>query len=122
MDTILNTPASLVVFIAVMTWNPVPTIGRQINPGDSLTVNFISIGQGVDYKAQERFSRYLDSFQKKNHITLDYKSESWGKEGETTYIIYLDKLSAKHRRSLMDGLNEMFSNNKLVQLGSPPPE
>lgn len=93
--------------------------GQRIQPhsGDHLSINFISVGAGIDYKAQEKFSAYLKSFQKENKVTLEYKTKPWGKEGETEYIFDLKKLPGKQRKLLKKSFTEMFKENKLVRVG-----
>lgn len=95
--------------------------GQRIQPhsGSHFSVNFISVGAGVDYKAQEKFLEYLKAFQKENKVTLEYKIKPWGKEGETEYIFDFKKLPEKQRKLLKKSLAEMFKKNKLVKAGIP---
>ena len=97
--------------------------GQRIQPhsSDHLSINFVSVGAGIDYKAQENFLTYLKSFQKENKVTLDYKTKPWGKEGETEYIFDLKKLPGKQRKLLKKSLTEMFKENKLVRVGGASP-
>lgn len=83
-------------------------------------INFISIGSGVDYKAEQKFSDYLSQFQKENKVKLQYTIEHWGKEGETKYTFDLKKLSGKQRNDLKANLTTMFKKNKLVQVEDTP--
>ena len=84
------------------------------------TINFISIGAGIDYKAEQKFSDYLSQFQKENKVNLHYSIEHWGKEGETKYTFDLKKLSVKQRKDLKANLTAMFNKNKLVQVEDTP--
>ena len=97
--------------------------GQRILPhsGDRFSINFVSVGAGVDYKAQEKFSAYLKAFQKENKVTLEYKIKPWGKEGETEYIFDLKNLSKKQRNLLKKSLTGMFKENKLVRVGGASP-
>lgn|GEM_PF-5647195 len=97
--------------------------GQRIQPhsGDHLSINFVSVGAGIDYKAQEKFLTYLKSFQKENKVTLEYKTKPWGKEGETEYLFDLKQLSGKQRKLLKKSLTEMFKENKLVRIGGASP-
>ena len=89
--------------------------------GKHYSVNFISIGAGVDYKAEVRFSEFLKAFQRENKITLEYKIRPWGKEGESEYLFDLKRLSDQQSKNFKATLSKMFKENKLVHLreGSP---
>ena len=84
-------------------------------------VNFISMGAGIDHKAEQRFLDYLSQFQMESKVTLPYKTEHWGKEGETKYSFDLKSLSKKQRKQLKDSLTKIFEGNKLVQMGDASP-
>ncbi len=89
----------------------------QTASGNQFTVNFVSIGAGIDHKAEQRFLDYLKLFQQENKVTISHKTEHWGKEGETKYSFDLKYLSRKQEKNLKGNLKEMFKGNKLVQVG-----
>ena len=93
----------------------------QTVSGKRFTVNFVSIGAGIDHKDEQRFLDYLNLFQKENKVTLHYKTEHWGKEAETKYSIDLKNLSRNQQKNLKSSLKEMFGGNKLVQVGEVSP-
>lgn len=87
---------------------------------NNLTVSFISIGAGIDYKAENRFLEFVKNFQQKYHIDTLYKLSRWGKEGETDYNFYMKKLSTKQKKELKDGLTKLFEGNTLVTISDKP--
>lgn len=97
--------------------------GQRLQPhsSDHLSINFVSVGAGIDYKAMEKFSAYLKTFQKENKVILEYKIKPWGKEGETEYIFDLKKLPEKQKKLLKKSLTGMFKENKLVKVGGASP-
>lgn len=99
--------------------------GQQKSPqavsGKQFIVNFISIGAGTDHKAQQKFLDCISQFQKENKVTLHYKIEHWGKEGETKYTFDLKNLSRKQAENLKGNLKEMLEGNKLVRVGDTSP-
>ena len=102
-------------FLSVVTWASAEIL--QVSDTSLLHVNFISIGAGIDYKAEDRFLYYLKGFQNENHVTIGSKMEHWGKEGETEYVLDLKKLSPKQQKDLEKTVTEMFKDNKRVKLG-----
>ncbi len=93
----------------------------QAASGKQFTVNFVSIGAGIDDKTEQRFLDYLSQFQKENKVKLHHKIEHWGKEGETKYSFDLQSLTKKQKKRLKDTLTDIFKGNKLVQIGDASP-
>ena len=89
--------------------------------GHQFSINFISVGAGIDHKSEQRFLDYLNQYQKENKLTLHYKTEHWGKEGETKYSVDLKNLSRNQQKNLKRSLKEMLEGNKLVQVGEVSP-
>lgn len=87
---------------------------------NNLTVSFISIGSGIDYKAENRFLDFVNSFQQKYHLEMLYRLSRWGKEGETDYIFNMKKLSTKQKKELKDSLTKLFEGNALVTISDKP--
>lgn len=93
---------------------------RATKSQNNLTVSFISIGSGIDYKAENRFLDFVNSFQLKYRLDALYKLSRWGKEGETDYIFNMKKLSIKQKKELKDGLTKLFEGNALVTISDKP--
>ncbi len=93
----------------------------QAASGKQFTVNFVGIGAGIDHKSEQRFLDYLKQYQKENKLTLHYKTEHWGKEGETKYSIDFKNLSRNQQKNLKRNLKEMLEGNKLVLVGEVSP-
>ncbi len=86
----------------------------QTNQAENFAVNFISTGGGVDHKAEKKFASFLKEFQDKNKLTLDYKIENWGKEGERKYIFDLSNTPKEEMKDFLKSVRKMFAGNKLV--------
>lgn len=88
---------------------------------DKLVVSFISIGAGIDYKAKDRLSLFVEGFQREHKIELDVSIKSWGREGEVDCTYNLDKLTKKQCKVFVEKIEDMFSGNNLVKIshGSP---
>lgn len=93
---------------------------RDTQPQNNLTVSFISVGSGIDYKSENRFLDFINGFQQKYHKDTFYKISRWGKEGETDYIFCMKKLSTQQKKELKDGLIKLFEGNSLVTISDKP--
>lgn len=88
----------------------------QTDNHQNFSVNFVSIGAGVDSRAKGQFSDFLTKFQKENKVTLEYKIQAWGREGESEYQFNLKNLKSKQRTAFRDSVYSMFKENKLVKV------
>jgi hypothetical protein len=77
-------------------------------------VSFISTGQGIDHHAKEKFITYNDSMAVINHIFTKYEEIHWGREGEVDYCLMLKELNSSKQKIFVDGLKNIFADNKLV--------
>jgi hypothetical protein len=75
-----------------------------------LTVDFYSIGQGVDQNAQEELFQFINRIQKRNNAILYYETFSWGKEGEETVYIDVRNLKIEERQKFLQNLYKLFSD------------
>lgn len=75
-----------------------------------LVVSFISKGAGPDRTSSAALLAYIESHPKKP----SYKTESWGREGETDYCLNLTELSKAEQVDFIANVNKMMSGNALV--------
>jgi hypothetical protein len=73
-----------------------------------VSVDFCSIGQGVDAKAMDELFEYINKIQKKYKAVLFYERIHWGKEGEETIYMDLKNLPLKERQKVVDDFYSMF--------------
>ncbi len=91
-------------------------VPAQTENHHQLSVNFISIGSGIDSKATGQLAEFVKDFEKQNNLVLDYKIQPWGKEGEQEYLLNLEKLKSGKRKAFTNSVCEMFKDNKLVKV------
>ena len=81
-----------------------------------LVVTFISIGEGTDQEAGPMLENYVSVFNDENSILASYDRIPWGREGEIDNCFMLNNFSSVQQKSFIDGVNELFKENKLVQI------
>jgi hypothetical protein len=80
-----------------------------------ITLNFISIGEGTDYKTREKIDAYLTTFEKTNNAKLPLVIKPWGREGESKYCLNLSSLAAKKSDEFVAEIKKNIGTSKLVQ-------
>ncbi len=75
-----------------------------------LTVSFISKGEGIDYKTQESFVKWLDA--QPSHPNYDVTH--WGREGETNYCLKLAELSTREQEIFVRDVRTQLTDKELV--------
>ncbi len=100
--------------------------GKKINPdpivtATRLTVSFISIGEGTDYKAKEKFEKFVTDFETRNKVKLVSEKVGWGREGEVDYCYDLATLKPLQRAAFVQETKALVKGNKLVQLKENTP-
>jgi hypothetical protein len=96
------------------------TASGQAKDPDKFTVSFISTGQGVDYKAEDKFRDFITKFQQEHRTPPLYQISKWGKEGETDYNFNVSRLAPQLKQSLKEKLTKMFEDNALVKIQDTP--
>lgn len=81
-----------------------------------ITVSFISIGGGPDYKTKEKFDKYVADFGKKNHVKIKYEQVGWGREGEVDYCFALLELEEPQKSTFVKEVKAMIGENELVKI------
>jgi hypothetical protein len=75
-----------------------------------LTISFISKGEGIDYKTQESFEKWLKE-QPKHPF---YEVTHWGREGETNYCLKLNELSTREQDIFVRDVRTQLTDKPLV--------
>jgi hypothetical protein len=78
------------------------------------TISFFSKGGGTDRKARSEFESFLENFNKKNEVNLQYIKTSWGREGEVDYCFQLEELKKKKQIIFIKECEDLLKDSKLV--------
>jgi hypothetical protein len=93
-----------------------PLLAAAQQQGSTYSVNFISIGTGVDSKAIDELLAFHQSFEKEVKHQVPYTVRHWGREGETDYRFDLKALTAKQRKVFREKVKKLFEKNSRVDL------
>ncbi len=77
-----------------------------------LTASFYSIGSGIDWKVNDEFVKFLDSYPQK----IAYEPIHWGREGEIDYCLKLTGLSTSEQNDFVKKAKEILSNSSFVHV------
>jgi hypothetical protein len=69
-----------------------------------VSVNFYSIGSGINLKAMDEVKTFLNAFQTSHENRLQYETIYWGKEGEQLIYFDLQQISAEDQITFTDSL------------------
>ncbi|HEX2900566.1 MAG TPA: hypothetical protein VHS96_12670 [Bacteroidia bacterium] len=102
------------------------TTGRKPNPNPistnpRLSVSFISIGGGIDFKAKQKYDTFVIDFGKRNKTKLAHETVGWGREGEVDYCFSLTELKELQRAAFVEETKALFNGNELVQIKENAP-
>jgi hypothetical protein len=75
-----------------------------------LVVSFISKGAGIDYKTAESLKSYIENHPKKPA----YEVKSYGREGETDYVLTLKELNADEQKLFVDQVKKLVSSSDMT--------
>ena len=78
------------------------------------TISFFSKGGGTDRKSRSEFESFLENFNKKNEVNLQYIKTSWGREGEVDYCFQLEELKKKKQIIFIKECEDLLKDSKLV--------
>lgn len=84
--------------------------------GDTYSVNFISLGAGIDSKAVDQLVAFHKRFEQDVKHKVPFTTRHWGREGEIDYRFDLKGLSPKQRKAFRDKIKKLFSGNQRVDL------
>lgn len=91
--------------------NPDPIVTNH-----RITVSFISIGGGPDYKTKEKLDKYIVDFGKKNGVKLQYEQVGWGREGEIDYCFPLSEVKEPAKSTFVKEVKAFVGENELVKI------
>ncbi len=80
------------------------------------TISFFSKGGGTDRKARSEFQSFLENFNKKNEVNLQFIKTTWGREGEVDYCFKLDELNKKKQIAFIKECEDLLKDSKLIHL------
>jgi hypothetical protein len=85
------------------------------SPHYRFTVSFISIGTGIDAKAKQEFLDFVQAFNTKNNVDVQFEKTSWGREGETDYCLKLSELKEEEQTRFIAEAKEALKNSTRVR-------
>ncbi|MEY3442425.1 MAG: hypothetical protein RLZZ519_706 [Bacteroidota bacterium] len=93
--------------------------GKKVNPdpivtATRLTVSFISIGAGIDFKTKEKFVKFVAGFETRNKVKLVAETVAWGREGELDFCYDLATLKPQLRATFVQEAKALVNGNDLV--------
>ena len=94
--------------------NTLATENSKNNSIYRFTISFFSKGGGTDRKARSEFESFLENFNKKNEVNLQYIKTSWGREGEVDYCFQLEELKKKKQIIFIKECEDLLKDSKLV--------
>ncbi len=65
------------------------------NKQNFIEIEFYSIGAGIDFKAKKLLVEFIVNYTEENKVEIPYTTRKQGKEGETTFVLDVSKLSKK---------------------------
>ena len=80
------------------------------------SVSFFSKGGGTDRKARSEFESFIEAYNKKNNVILQFTKTPWGREGEVDYCFMLDELKKKEQGVFIKECENLLKDSKLVNL------
>lgn len=87
---------------------------QAVGQTDTMTVNFISKGSGIDDDAVEKLNTLITEFESDNSVSLVYEKRSKGKEGEVTYTFDLSSLKSGLKDEFISKIQLLASNSQNV--------
>ena len=94
--------------------NTLATENSKNNSIYRFTISFFSKGGGTDRKARSKFESFLENFNKKNEVNLQFIKTSWGREGEVDYCFQLEELKKKKQIAFIKECEDLLKDSKLV--------
>ena len=94
--------------------NTLATENSKNNSIYRFTISFFSKGGGTDRKARSEFESFLENFNKKNEVNLQFIKTTWGREGEVDYCFQLEELKKKKQIAFIKECEDLLKDSKLV--------
>jgi hypothetical protein len=97
-----------------------PPSGTQ-TAANRLTISFISIGEGTDFRAKDTLDVFISGYQTETKKELKFEAVPWGREGEIDYCFMLSELSDREQVKFIKELKERLKFSELVQITENQP-
>lgn len=81
-----------------------------------MIITFISKGEGIDHKLQEKIDETIAAFNKKHKTTLTPEKLGWGREGETDYNFILKNLSTDLKKEFIKSIEALTSTTDMANI------
>ncbi len=75
-----------------------------------LVVSFISRGEGIDIKSQEKIKAFIENHPKKPA----FEEYRWGREGEIDYVLMLKEFSADEQKVFVKDVKKLIINKEMA--------
>ncbi|NVO03178.1 MAG: hypothetical protein HXX09_10815 [Bacteroidetes bacterium] len=79
-------------------------------------VSFISIGEGIDTKLNEDFTKLMADTEGKTKKKMNAENYSRGREGEIQYCLKLNDYTTKEKDTFLKEIKSLIGDSKLVIL------
>jgi hypothetical protein len=79
------------------------------NKQNIVEIEFYSKGAGIDFKAKKLLEEFIANYTESHKVTIPYTTQKHGKEGETTFVIDVSKLSKKELNKFKGAINEQLT-------------
>ena len=79
------------------------------NKQNFVEIEFYSKGAGIDFKAKKLLEEFIVHYSEVNKVTIPYTTRKQGKEGETTFVLDVSKLSKKELRKFQEAIKEQLT-------------
>ena len=73
-------------------------------------IEFYSKGAGIDFKAKKLLEEFIVNYTESNKIIIPYTIRKHGKEGETTFVMDVSKLSNKEIKKFQKAIKVQLKN------------
>ena len=80
------------------------------NKQNFVEIEFYSKGAGIDFKAKKLLEEFIVNYTEANKVTIQYTTRKHGREGETTFVIDVSKLSKKELNKFQEAIKEQLKN------------
>jgi hypothetical protein len=71
-------------------------------------IEFYSRGAGIDFKAKKLLEEFIVNYTEANKVTIPYTTRKYGREGETTFVLDVSKLSKKELNKFQEVIKEQL--------------
>jgi hypothetical protein len=80
------------------------------NKQNFVEIEFYSKGAGIDFKEKKLLEEFIVNYTEANKVTIQYTTRKHGREGETTFVLDVSKLSKKELKKFQEAIKEQLKN------------